>query len=304
MKFVLIIFSIIISVAFQQRLFSQNLPNYEFEEWVSDETFYNPHSWGTSNFTVFSIISFNTVFKETTDVYSGNTCAKLVTVAHYADGDDVKVAGLITLGHFDVNLATRKAVVKGGIPCTSRPSLLSGYYKYSTPGIDSCIMSIYLTKFNSISNNADTLGFGIYSTSERSEWTYFETPVNYSSSESPDTMNIIILSSDTSLFVEGSTLYIDKLAIDVATQTIDNSINNKTYSIFPNPAKEILFLEINTPYQPFSSYSIINTFGITVKQSFVDENIEIIDITSFTPGIYYFKLILGNNHYTESLIIY
>lgn len=304
MKKVLLLTFIFLCIFSQQQIHAQNLPNYDFENWASDGTFFNPVSWGTSNFSAMSIISFNTVFQETSDLYSGNSCAKLVTVEQNIGGDIVKVAGLITLGYFDVNFATRKAVVKGGIPCTSRPGLFSGYYKYSSSGIDSCIMSIYLTKYNTISNRADTLGLGIYSSSNQSEWTYFEAPVNYSSSENPDTMNIVILSSDTSLFVAGSTLYIDQLAIDVATSNNDIPVKNELYSVYPNPANDILNIELYTSIETFCKYSILNSSGVSVKQSDIYKNNEPVDISSFAPGIYFIKLTLKNHEYKESFIIY
>jgi len=303
MKSQIILAFTILSFFSSQKLISQNLPNYDLENWTSDGTFNNPVSWGTSNYSAWSIINFNTVIQETTDAYSGISCAKLVTVSRYADGDNAKIAGLITLGQFDVNIATRKAVVTGGVPCSVKPGLLSGYYKYSTPGIDSCIMSIYFTKFNSQLNRADTIGSGIFTSGTTTEWTYFEAPVSYSSSENPDTMNIIILSSDTSLFVEGSTLYIDKLAIDIATTINQESIKEKTFSSYPNPATDILFLDIFQSINSSFSYSIINSSGVRVKQSTSNSVDEIIDISAFASGIYIFEIQFDNYRYTESFVI-
>jgi len=303
MKITGILISLVFIILFPLQNKSQNLPNFSFEEWATDGTFNNPVSWGTSNFSVFSIVTFNTVFKETTNFYSGNTSVKMVTVEKNVGGDDVKVAGLITLGHFDVNLSTRKAEVSGGLPFTAKPTKLSGYYKYTTPGIDSCIMSIYLTKFNALLSKADTLGKGTFSSSTIEEWTYFEAPIEYSSNETPDTMNIIILSSDTSLFVPGSTLYIDQLAIDAITSVSNYKVNSKCYSVFPNPATSILNIQVNSRTNENIEYSIYNSSGLKLKNSFVKNGIEIIDIKQLSPGIYFIELTINNHKYLEKLIV-
>ncbi|OFX26595.1 MAG: hypothetical protein A2041_02550 [Bacteroidetes bacterium GWA2_31_9b] len=303
MKILVIHVFIILSIVLPQHMVSQNLPNYDLENWESDGSFDNPISWSTSNYSAWSIINFNTVIQENTDAYSGSSCAKLVTVSRYADGDYAKIAGLITLGHFDVNIATRKAVVTGGVPCSVKPGLLSGYYKYSTPGIDSCIMSIYFTKFNSQLNRTDTIGSGIFTSGTTTEWTHFEAPVSYSSTENPDTMNIIILSSDTSLFVEGSTLYIDKLAIDIATTINQESIKDKKFSIYPNPATDLLFLDIFQTNNSSYCYSIINSSGVRMKQSTSNSDNEIIDLSAFASGIYFFEIHIDNYRYIESFVI-
>jgi hypothetical protein len=303
MKFYVSIAVIILSFLSFKNTYAQNLPNYDFENWVSDGTFNNPVSWGTSNFSVFSIITFNTVFRDTTNSFSGNTCAKLVTVEKSAAGNMVKVLGLITLGYFDVNLSTRKAIVKGGIPFNGRPTKLSGYYQYSTQGVDSCLMSIYLTKHNTAANKTDTLGTGIFKSGQKNEWTYFEAPVHYVSESAPDTMNIIIISSDTSLFVPGSTLLIDKLAIDATTSVEPVFSDFSKYSIFPNPANTFLTISIIDKQNEKAGYSIINSNGIIKRNSIITDFSETIDISSYPPGIYIIELYLQNRKYREKFVV-
>lgn len=303
MKITGILISLVFIILFPLQNKSQNLPNFSFEEWAADGTFNNPVSWGTSNFSVFSIVTFNTVFKETTNIYSGTSSAKLVTVEKNVAGDNVKVAGLITLGHFDVNLSTRKAEVSGGLPMTAKPTKLSGYYKYSTPGIDSCVMSIYLTKFNTSTSKADTLATGMFSSGTVENWTYFEAPIEYRSIDTPDTMNIIILSSDTSLFVPGSTLFIDQLAIDAITSVFNDKVDSKNYSVFPNPATDVLNILVNSPLNTNNTYSIYNSSGVNLKSSIITRNHEIIDLKAFSSGIYFIELRIDNQKYLEKLIV-
>ncbi|MCD4832406.1 MAG: PCMD domain-containing protein [Bacteroidales bacterium] len=284
-------------------IFSQSIPNADFEEWQQEGSFNNPVSWGTSNFSVLSIISFNPVFQENSDVYSGSSCVKLETVEKNISGDMVKVAGLITLGNFDINLSTRRAKVFGGIPFSQRPSLLSGYYKYSTSGLDSCIMSIFLTKFNQYTKVSDTIGIGLFTSSNQSEWSLFEAPINYNSSEDPDSMNIVILSSDTSIFDTGSTLFVDNIFLDI-TSNVSPFIIEDEISVFPNPAKDILTIKLKSDNFMRYNYSLISATGQIMLYSKFHSQEELIDISKLCSGMYFVKIISKNHPpFTKSIII-
>ncbi|MBU8892720.1 MAG: PCMD domain-containing protein [Bacteroidales bacterium] len=281
--------------------FSQNLPNYDFEEWEESKSFNNPIDWGTSNYSVWGIYNFNTVIQEELDTYSGNSSIKLETIEKNIAGEYVKIAGVITLGIFDVNLSTRKAEIKGGIPFTNRPSILSGYYKYSTSGLDSCIMSIFLTKHNTSTKNRDTLGIGVFTSNKQDEWSIFEAPVKYSSTETPDSMNIIILSSDTSIFDTGSTLFLDKLFIDASLSVPEKLLIPEIY-VFPNPATD--YFKINCPNISFCKYSIIDVTGKILISSKYHATEELINISNLNPGLYFIQVTIQNNiPVTKSIII-
>ena len=281
-------------------LSSQNLPNYSFEQWDNSGSFNEPLGWGTSNFSVISVISFNTVTEETSDTYSGNSSIRLETITKNASGNDVKVVGLLTLGTFDVNLATREAVVNGGIPMAKKPNIFSGYYKYSPVGIDSCIMSIILTRYSIAKQSRDTIGTGIFTSSTQETWQKFEAPINYTLSGTPDTMNIIILSSDTSIFEPGSTLLLDDLSIDVSLGT-SQIIKNNNIKVFPNPSESYFYInsDTETPYEIY----LINSIGNTVLHipDYYDGNK--IDLSGFHSGVYFVKIRANDQHYFSKKLI-
>jgi Secretion system C-terminal sorting domain/Putative carbohydrate metabolism domain len=283
------------------QLSSQNLPNYSFEDWDTSGWVDEPIGWGSSNFTVLSVISFKTVTEETSDPYSGNSCIKLETIEKNASGDDVKVAGLITLGTFDVSLATREAIVSGGVSMANKPSVFSGYYKYSPVGIDSCIMSIFLTRYIVAEKRRDTIGTGVFTSGAQSTWKKFEAPVSYTSSEAPDTMNIIVLSSDTSIFEPGSTLFLDDLYTDVPLG-ISKEIISHSFKVFPNPAESYFYIDsdIETSYD----ISLVNSIGNTVLHIPDYVNGNKIDLSKFHSGIYFVRTMTSNQHFfTKKLII-
>jgi len=279
--------------------FSQDLPNYDFENWEESKSFNNPLDWGTSNFSVYSVYKFNTVTQETSDVYSGSSSIKLETIEKNVAGETVKVAGVLTLGIFDIDLSTRSAVIKSGILYYNRPSVFKGYYKYSTPGIDSCTMAIYLTRYNTDLSNRDTIGVGVFTSGTQTEWTEFNAPIEYNSSVGPDSMNIIIISSDTSIFETGSTLLVDKLYIDAPLNT--NSIQQEQIKLYPNPASD--YIRISYENELYINYKIININGqvlITDQHHDLNENI---NISRLNSGIYFIKINVSRNKEVTKLFI-
>lgn len=281
--------------------FSQNLPNFDFEDWEQRNSFNNPVTWGTSNFSVYSVYNFNPVIQEEQNVFSGNSCVKLETIEKNISGEIIKVAGIITLGTFDIDLSTRKAVIKGGIPFTNKPTVFSGYYKYSTTGIDSCIMSIFLTKFNSSTKVSDTLGMGVFTSNNQEEWSIFEAPIQYNSNENPDSMNIVILSSDTSIFDVGSTLFVDKLFVD-ATLNLSKEIITPQISVFPNPASD--YIKVNCPNFSNYNYSLYDITGKKVMSSQLQLTENSINISNLNPGLYFIQININNyNPITKSIFI-
>ncbi len=192
----------------------KSIPNSNFENWLLKDGFDKPESWNTSNFSLYGILTINAVSKDSAISEQKNYFPKLETKSQLIDNEFVKVAGLLTLGSFDINISTRKAEVNGGIPFSQRPRSLSGKYKYMGIGIDSCIIGISLTNFKPESNICDTIGFGKFASGNINDWTNFDIPINYRSNDLPDSLNIIILSSDTSIFETGSTLWVDDLLLN------------------------------------------------------------------------------------------
>lgn len=278
---------------------SQNLSNYNFEDWSFFNSFENPDYWSTSNFSVFSVVSFNPVTKELNDVYDGSYSLKLVTTEKNISGENIKVAGLVTLGNFDIDISTRKAIVNGGVQIKEKPSEFSGYFKYSTSGTDSCIMSIFLTKFNLETQVRDTVGIGLFTSSNQPQWSQFKTNILYNSTIEPDSMNIVIMSSDTSIFDSGSTLLIDNLFIDGLVSNVDQILENDL-KIFPNPAKDFINIESKTSNTYFIRF--YNSIGVNVKSIYFMGSKQI-DISDLNAGLYFINITIKNKTLTQSLII-
>lgn len=68
--------------------------------------------------------------------------------------------------------------------------------------------------------------------------------------------------------------------------------------IFPNPAAENVFVNVNMP----GKISIYNTAGILMKQQLASPSLNTINVSDLNPGIYYVKM-MNNNKATQKLVI-
>ncbi|MGM0650540.1 MAG: T9SS type A sorting domain-containing protein [Bacteroidota bacterium] len=205
-------------------LFAQTIPNNDFENWEANADFpdYNdPVDWGTSNYVIdlgLSQAEFNTVTQVDTDVYSGDYAAKATNVTQDVMGSPSTIPGIITLGEFVLDLATQSGSIEGGLPFTDRPVKLKGYFKAAPEPGDSAMIAIGLSKWNDTNGERDTIGWGImYSADIVDTWTEFEIPIDWTSTENPDSMNIVISPSnlmDNDVFIEGSSVTVDSVWLD------------------------------------------------------------------------------------------
>ena len=123
---------------------------YGFEEWVvanegqtPENTFYEvAGGWSSSNTGAFLLkamqMTDRVVVTQNDDAYSGKSAARIETLdTKGADYGFVKVpkvtTGTLFLGEFETEMTNTLASTKFGVPFSTKPSVLKGYYKYA-PG--------------------------------------------------------------------------------------------------------------------------------------------------------------------------
>jgi hypothetical protein len=190
------------------------IPNGDFENWVTHSNYSDPQYWSTPNSALMSILIFgkNVVYKST-DHYSGQYAAKLVTEHIALPVDPFDVPGFITLGTLTININNQTYTVTGGVPIPDQPTHMMGYYKFQPKGGDSCVIGIAL--FKTTAGVQDTIAYGYLTTKDTvNDWTHFSAWIDYRIQENPDTMNIIAVSSAQTPMTPGTTLYVDDLSLD------------------------------------------------------------------------------------------
>lgn len=213
-KIILVLF--LLSLA-SKSVYSQQVPNGSFENWSSRPTWgFLPTSWYGTNYVDLNYVG---VTRESDNPVDGAYYVKLTGKSQVFFGETFKAPGGLTLSdlYHATNVAEfKEGKPKAGVPYTERPARFTGYYKYLSINGDSYYMSIALTKWRGTSR--DTIGFAEKRSNQSvSSWTRFEMPIEYRSQDTPDTLNIVLLTTpvfnrnDLSKVQVGSTLSVDKL---------------------------------------------------------------------------------------------
>jgi len=257
---------------------SQNpIPNAGFENWIDDN---KPNSWYGLVFDIMGIFQIHTLSR-TTDAQAGNFAALI-------ESKDITLLGTIpgiaSLAQIDFSLlGGGLTFTNAGAPINVRPTQVSGYYKYLGVNGDTAIIAAIFTKWNSTLGQRDTLGMGGFMTnSVVSTYTPFSFNINLS--QSPDSMNILLVSSAGFAPQVGSALYVDNLSMQYTSTDGIESIQLLGEAAYPNPATdEILFA------LPEEGSSVVTVWDITGKivLSLQQENKQFnLDVRNLPSGIY------------------
>ena len=292
-KYLLLIF-VIFFINYNNLSYSQQLPNSSFEEWKTDDSklFEDlpPGFWGTINRLRLLGPQGPITTEKSTDSHSGTYSAKITTKTF----GTFKIVGIVATGIFD-----QKASPPGfveGMPFTSRPTKLTGYYKFTPVNNDSCSAYINLTKYNTTLNKKDTLGEGmLIIKSPQSNWTKFEVPVNYKSTETPDTIKVAFVSSAGTVGMSstqnaqvGSSMSIDDLELDYSTEVeTDCDINKKSILFYHNFTEKI---EIQNKFEHPANLRIFDLYGSKVLDQILISNLSELKFDNFPAGVYFYQL--------------
>lgn len=279
------------------------VPNGGFETWINYGNYENPQYWDTPNQETSSIPFIGTtVVTKSTDHEEGSYSAKLET--KHIFGIPLNIPGFVTLGKLTIDLNTLTYSVTGGAPITDNPTHLQGFYKYFPQGGDSCLIGIALYK--TIGNVADTIGYASFSTHNTvSDWTPFSAWINYDTIATPDTMNIIALSSAQDTAVAGTILYVDSISLDY-TVGIERQNPQAGIKIYQDKETKrlLLFFDFNNPQQ--ISVALYNMSGQIVKTTqtgLVRKQKLELSYVNFRQGIYILEIIHDNQKMTKKLIL-
>lgn len=288
------IFTFLISatfIFFFHEISVAQLPNNSFETWNNNGTYSDPDLWDTPN----EALSFMSLFTvtESNEAYEGQKSMKLESGSLFG----AVIPGMATLGEIEVDLMSQDAAITGGIPYTERPVRLKGYYQYTPQQSDSCAIIALFYKYNTSTNERDTIGVGaLNSGMATTQWTEFSANIDWYSSETPDSTNIIILSTAaTTTTAGGSILLVDDLAFDNSVG-IDNVIlSENDINIYPIPAKS--YINIDLSVKPLSNitFEIYNLTGNRVLTSHLENEFQQVVINMLSGGIYFYRISEGES---------
>ena len=295
MKIYLLLISLFIISSFTN---AQYINNGGFETWSTGD----PTGWQSPNSTTQGF-GVTVVSKETTDVHSGLNSAKLETknVIIYA------VPGMLTNGTINVvPTATPPVAIAGGVPFTQRPANFTGYYKYTPGSGDVCYISVFLLKRNTGTGNVDTIGYAQFTnTAAVSAWTQFTAPFTYGSVEAPDTMQVLVISSNPLAPVVGSTLLVDDLDLTGGTLGVTKYSLLKSVNVFPNPASDLINIQFNSETTSQTIVSVYSLLGQKIKEITLPVGTELssINIRDLKDGMYFVQVQIGKEKYLQKISV-
>ena len=278
-----ILIFLVVSISAQQQIL-----NGSFENWTDSGLGYeDPNSWDTPNESTLITTVF-TVTKSD-DASTGNYSAKLeskLLIGEYVS------PGVVTLGEFVVDFLTQTATMEGGIPFTDRPIALNGDYKNFPAANDSTLVMVIFTEYLEVKGKTDTIGLGImYAADVVANWTSFSVPIAFFNDHDPDTMNIIVVSSNMFSPNKDSYMFIDNLTLEYEAG-IDDLENIVETNVFPNPANDKLSFTFGEKVN--AHLNIYSIDGQQIYNDVVNGINQTVDVSNFAAGTYYFSVFEKN----------
>ncbi|MEI6524362.1 MAG: T9SS type A sorting domain-containing protein [Bacteroidota bacterium] len=257
---------------------AQQIPNGGFENWTTQGPFEMPEAWDG-----------RPSASKSTDMHSGNYAIKFET----ATFTNPQTSTLDTLpGVANTGMPGTGPGLPGirGFASNARPDSLTGWYKYSPVGLDSFVVRVVISKWNSTNNSRDEISNVTFFGSAANNYTRFSFPIHYLNNEIPDTIIVELINTlvqPPGILTPGTILLIDDLAF---VGNVPNSVSkvNKEDQLkcFPNPANESITIS------NLSSTNIVlmNQIGKTIKVINTNNLNSIkLDVSEFDNGIYFIK---------------
>ncbi|MBL4587191.1 MAG: T9SS type A sorting domain-containing protein [Flavobacteriales bacterium] len=277
-------FTILLNLFVSLSLFAQqdSIQNAGFEQWGPNPTYDDLTNWTTLN-PLAQIFGASLAFKATAagEFHAGTSAVKLVTTNLLGVGD---TPSILTNGV--VNTTTQE--IEGGAPVSTRPSVFGWWHRYDPMGVDSAVMSITFTRWNTGNGTREIVGSAeltIGSTSEA--WVNKELTIDYVSSEIPDTVQILFATGDDVSPQIGSTLFLDDFYYGYPAGI--ESPETVGLNIYPNPTTDILNITSKQGFR-FTSGKVYSFDGKLVKRFSAFGNGSSINVSGIQEGSYILEL--------------
>lgn len=281
------------------------IPNADFENWVSYSGYSDPQYWDTPNQELLLIPIFGqAVVSKSSSHSSGSYSARLETKTINIPGAPVDVPGVVTLGKMTIDILAQTYEITGGVPIHDQPTHLKGFFKYAPVGGDSCGIGILL--FKTTAGIKDTVAIGFFSSKINvPDWTPFSAWINYLITADPDTMNILAMSTAQYELNNGTVLYVDDLSLDYTLGINDNS---RTDDISVYQDKETRRLLVFTSPLEAGQASLM-LFDLTgqnvsmINESESSRGKTVISYDKLKQGIYILEVLQGHRKYCQKFFL-
>ncbi|MBS1636177.1 MAG: T9SS type A sorting domain-containing protein [Bacteroidetes bacterium] len=255
------------------------IPNGGFESWTTTGSYMDPQGYLTPN-------AYATSFYPVTrsidhyPTYMGSYSVRLEN--NIALSPNVNGLGLI--------LQNRSNNIMNGpgasFPVSGHPTSITGYYKFAPQNGDTMRVLAMLYK-----NGSQVATAMFSSTVAVANWTSFSAP--FPSYTAADSCAILIAAYNCDgpppAYVPhgNSVLYVDNLNFDVLlTSVFEQSAEAASFKLHPNPASDLVTLDVAKTYKTNVAFNIYNAFGRLVGSGLIQGNQQQINTADLTNGVY------------------
>jgi len=91
-----------------------------------------------------------------------------------------------------------------------------------------------------------------------------------------------------------------------STSSIEESLSDNNFRVYPNPAADVLNVEVNLPAYSNINISVYNTLGqkvINIADLYMMNEIFNVNTESLSDGVYYIKLTIGDQQFNKKIVI-
>jgi hypothetical protein len=262
----------------------QTIPNAGFETWTNSFIYEEPTGWATLNPGI--ALGVPTTVTKSTSAHSGTYAAKLKTVGADFDGDNVvdTIPGIAFLGTLDIISQTTNE----GIPFSGMPDTLAAWTKYNSPSAnDQFLIIATLTKWNAALGMRDDIASAtIFSGSNTSVYTRQTAEFIYFSTDTPDTLSLMILSSAGQVPAINAELFVDDISFIYNNTSNLNESSISTWNVFPNPATDNITINATSE----GEILLTDALGKTIETiSVTPNNPTLVTVAHLSNGLYYLQ---------------
>lgn len=288
MKKTSILLSVLASVTYTAN--SQTIPNNGFETWAitPPAPFESAEGWagGPS-------------ISKSTNAHSGSFALQLETAVFTNPNNGITdtISG---------NAFTGTPGMGPGLPgtpgfaFTGRPDSLMGWYTYSTVGNDANEVRVILSRWDTLTLQREEIANTVFSCNPSELYSRFSFPIQYNSSNTPDTASIEIRSSNSPMEapILGSILLVDDLEFTSADQTGFSIVeSSSSLQFYPNPANDFLNITNKTNAQ----VKIKNALGQVIETiELFAYSQQTISLSNYSNGIYF---IIRDGKFSSKFVI-
>lgn len=306
------IFTLFSAVFLSAAAFAQ-IPNASFETWTTSGSgsYDTASGWSSANGTIDALIPGTyTCQKGTTSPADGLAYIKLTSKT--IPPTTTVAPGIAVTGSLSVDIVGGTYNVVGGFPYATRSASLTGKWQHmGGSAADHGRILVFLSKWNSTTLRRDTVATADTTlTGMAMSWEDFTIPMKYkSSSLTPDTGMIVLLSSSTATPVAGSYLWVDKLAFAGTVPAGIASLNmqDATTTVFPNPATGSVNVYYHATTGKDMVISLVDITGKVMKtqnvRAIAGENSFAVGLKGVAQGMYFIQLADGNAVIQKKLVI-